>query len=247
MVVFHTRTEAKQGTSLYLSSVLSCYVVLPPSLLAHHLFLCQSLLLDLLLISVQLCHFSLLCPIQVQSVLLPPPPRHPRPWPLIQPLTEFQNRSRRNILRNRILPPPDIVPGLLKARFCHFPSQKRIVPSPIPPPHWLPTCESSHNPVLKTTQCPLHPGGQDPRLLPKQQYCLNYRLESLTGHLWICPLPAQNTQHSPPTLPRLLEVSCHFRKVIISRRYHPSSQVQSPLRSQLDYKIYHSCMILATG
>ena len=97
----------------------------------------------------------------------PPPPRHPYPWPLIEPLAELQNQLRRHILRDCILPPHDVGPNLLEACFWHCHLQRKIVPTPIPPPPWMPPGDSLHNTVLKATQGPLHPGGQDPHLCPK--------------------------------------------------------------------------------
>ena len=52
----------------------------------------------------------LLCPLQVYAGLFPPPPIHPRSRPPSGPLTEVQNWSRRNILRDRFLPPCDRLP-----------------------------------------------------------------------------------------------------------------------------------------
>ena len=63
---------------------------------------------------------------------------------------------------------------------------------PPPPSPWMPPGEPSREPVLKNTQGPLHPGGQCPRLRPKQQHRLSRRLEKMPRHLWIRPLQAQN-------------------------------------------------------
>ena len=75
--------------------------------------------------------------------------------------------------------------------------------------------------MMKATQGSLHTGGQDPRLRPEQQHRLNYYPEKVTRHLRIRPLPAQNPQHPPPTLPRLLKVAYQYRPVIIYHRNHP--------------------------
>ena len=166
--------------------------------LLHHLFL------DLTPLTFQLRRYYLLCPLQFQFFLLPPPPRHSRPRPLSRLFTKVQNWLRRNILRGRILSPRDVGTNLLKARFRHCRHQRRILQTPTPLPPHLPPNEPLRDPELKASQAPLHPGGQDPRLLPKQKHRLDYSLEEVPQHLRVRPLPDQNPQHPLPNLLRLL-------------------------------------------
>ena len=124
-------------------------------------------------------------------------------------------------MRDHILPPRDIGPNLLEARFRHFRRQRRILPTLTPPPPHIPSVNMSCNPVLKDTQGPLYPVGQNPHLLSEQQHRLKYRREEVPRYLQVRPLLDQNTRHPPTTLPSLLQVACHSRPFLISCRYHP--------------------------
>ena len=86
------------------------------------------------------------------------------PVPLRSPLTEVQNWSRRNVLRDRVLPPCDGFPDLCKPCLSHGLPQRGIVPFPIPPSPRLSPRDSARDPVHDTVQRPLDPCGQYPRL-----------------------------------------------------------------------------------
>ena len=139
-----------------------------------------------------------------------PPPRHPRPRPPSGPLTEFQNRLRRNIPHNHILPPSYICPDPIEACFHHCLLQWGVLPTPTPLSPWLLPGEPSRDPVLKNTQGPLHTVGHYPCIRPEQQHRLDHRLGKTPRHLWIRHLTAQNPQQLPPTLPCLLKVAYHY-------------------------------------
>ena len=136
-----------------------------------------------------------LCALQVCAVLFPPPPRNPLSWPPSGPLTEVQNCSHRNILRDRILPPCDRLPYPFEPRFTQCLQQRRVSPAPISLllPRLLPG-DPTRDPVLKNFQGLLHPWGEDLRLRPKQQHQLGHRILKIHRHLRIWPLPAQNTR-----------------------------------------------------
>ena len=58
-----------------------------------------------------------------------------------------------------------------------LPPPRRGIPNSHPPSPWLPPYEPLREPLLKTTQGPIHPGGQYPRLRPEQQHRLSHCLE----------------------------------------------------------------------
>ena len=88
-----------------------------------------------------------LCCLKVYPLLLPPPPRHPHPHSLRGPLTEFQNRSRRNVLCDRILPPCDGLPDPFKPHLSHGLLQRRVCPLPVPPSPRLSSGDPERGPV----------------------------------------------------------------------------------------------------
>ena len=141
--------------------ILSCYFVLLPSLPYHRCFYGHSLLLAYRLLSVRFrrCHCPLLRPLQIETIMFPPPPGHPRLRPPSGTLTEVHNRPHHNILRGRVLPPRDVCFDPLEACFHHCLLQWWILPTPITPSTRLPPSEPSHEPVLETNQGPLHPRG----------------------------------------------------------------------------------------
>ena len=66
-------------------------------------------------------------PLQVNAGLLPPPPRHPRFRPPSGPLTEVQNWSHLNILRDHVLHTRDRLSDPLEARFPHCLRRWRVI------------------------------------------------------------------------------------------------------------------------
>ena len=66
------------------------------------------LLLQPILVRLRRCRRRLPCPLQVESRLFPPPHPHLCPLLPLRRLTQVQNRSRRNILCDRILPSPNV-------------------------------------------------------------------------------------------------------------------------------------------
>ena len=83
----------------------------------------------------------------VDPLLIPPPPRHPRPPYLVGPLTEAQKRSRCNVLRDRVLPVIYWLPHVLKPCFLHGPLQGGVKQLPVPPPPWLSPRDPSRGPM----------------------------------------------------------------------------------------------------
>ena len=94
-------------------------------------------------------HHSFLCRLKVYPLMLPLPPRYPFPQPLHGPLTEFHNRSRRNVLRNLILPTCDGLPNTSEPRLSHGLLQKRVCPLLVPPSPRLSSGHPARNPVLE--------------------------------------------------------------------------------------------------
>ena len=76
----------------------------------------------------------------INPCLLPPSPWDTCPRPSLCHLTYAHNRSRRNKLRNHILPPKDWRPDPHDARLLHFYRQGWVEPPPIPPSERLPPC-----------------------------------------------------------------------------------------------------------
>ena len=108
-------------------------------------------------------------------MISPPIPTTSKTPSLLASEQEVQNWPRRNILRNRVLPPRDGFPDPLEACFPHCLLQCWLGPTPIPPSPRLPPGEPSRDPVLETIQVPLYPRGKHPRLHPEQQHCLQHR------------------------------------------------------------------------
>ena len=133
--------------------------------------------------------------------MFPPPLIHPRLWPPSRPLTEVHNRSRRNILRDHVLPPRDVFPDPLEACFHHCLLQWWVFSTTVPPSPQMPPSEPSRDPVLETSKGPLHPWSYHPRLLPEQQHRLRHRFKNISRHLRIRSLPAQYPRQPTPTLP----------------------------------------------
>ena len=129
--------------------------------------------LQFILPLIKLCR-TFLHPLQVYSGLFPPPLRHPCSRPPIRPLTEVQNWSRRNILRERVLPPRDEFTDPLKVCIPHFLLQWWLGPTPIPPSPQMPPGEPLRDPMLEAIQGPLHPRGKHPRLCSEQQHSLQH-------------------------------------------------------------------------
>ena len=115
-----------------------------------------------------LCRRHFICPLQVYVGLSPPPPRHPCSHSPRGTLTEVQNWSRRNTLRNHVLPRRDEFPDPLKACFPPYLLQWRVGLDPIPLSPRLPPRETPHHPVMESIQGPLHPRVKHPRLCPEK-------------------------------------------------------------------------------
>ena len=93
---------------------------------------------------------------------MPPPPP-------LRPLTEYQNRPRRNELRDRILSPDDQCPRSHYPRFLVSSRQGEVQPLPIPPTAWHAPRQTPCYPALERVQGSLHPLRKDPGLRPKEE------------------------------------------------------------------------------
>ena len=119
-----------KGTSLCTSIVLSWYLVLS-ALITGPLYITvpshPPRFVPPLLPTLIRCY--ILHPLQVLSLLIPPPPRHPCSRPPSRPFTEVQNFPHHNIMSGRIMPPHDVGPDLLKSWFHHCRRHWRMVPT----------------------------------------------------------------------------------------------------------------------
>ena len=85
---------------------------------------------------------------------------------------------------------------------------------PLTPLPWLPPVDPLRDPALKAAQGPLHLGGQDPNICPEKKHFLNDRLKEQPRYLQVLPIPSQDPRNTDPVLPRLTQVTCHYRPVI---------------------------------
>ena len=100
-------------------SLYDTYIILSPPALVPFCYLHFSLCLLWIFLIRWLCLLRLCCrpcSLQVKFLMVPPPFCGPHPQSPHRFLKEFHNWSRRNVLRNRILPPPKIFIHLLQPR-----------------------------------------------------------------------------------------------------------------------------------
>ena len=105
-------------------------------------------------------------PLRQLGLLTPTPTISYQPTPQISALslTEVQNRSRCDVLRNRILPLQDISSNILKTLLLHCCLQQWLLPAPILPPICLPIHYTLGRTVMEAYQGPSYAGGQHPHL-----------------------------------------------------------------------------------
>ena len=92
-----------------------------------------------LVVSILRCRLFPGC-LPINPFFLPPSPWDLCPRLSLCHLTYSQNRSRRNKLRDRILPPKDRRPDPQDPRFLHCSRQGWVEPPPISPTARLPPC-----------------------------------------------------------------------------------------------------------
>ena len=131
----------------------------PPTLFLHTILFC-----------IHLHRCCLPFPHQGNFRLFPPP--HPYPCPLLPllGLAQVQNQSRRNILRRRIMPLPNVGLHLLKNCLLYCRLRQGVLPYPVRPLQWNLTRKLPHYMVMETPQEPSHVGVNHPRLFTKDKH-----------------------------------------------------------------------------
>ena len=119
----------------------------PPTLFLHTILFC-----------IHLHRCCLPFPHQGNFRLFPPP--HPYPCPLLPllGLAQVQNQSRRNILRRRIMPLPNVGFHTLKPRLLSCRPHQGVLPYTVQPLQWNLTLKLPHHMVLGTPQETSHVG-----------------------------------------------------------------------------------------
>ena len=108
-------------------------------------------------------------PLQIQTLLFPPPHFQHFPWPLFFCQTQAHNGPSCNIFCYCVLVMGDVRLRLLQPRLRHRIPHRGVNPASTPPLPRLPSRQPAGHLVMESSQHPLHKRRHDSCLLPVYQ------------------------------------------------------------------------------
>ena len=219
VVVFHTQHIGQRDTRLfplisYRSLIFTLYCCSVPRLLFYFLLSIFSP------VPSRRLRWFFPRPRQVNSLLFPPPHPYSRPRSPFISLTQVYQWLRRDVLCDRVLPPPDVF------LHCQEPRLLLAVATEVYL-HFLYRILRGIRPVSRLTNWVWNP----PRALPmhgvttqvsdpKRSTVCTTDLKNNPDTRGAAPLSAEDAQHPPPKIPCPGQVLHHRRPLVVLRRDH---------------------------